>query len=165
VASKPKGKKLSDSPAQSPSANPTTQHIARLKGLHEILTANFNAQCELERNAEAILTRIDGGVTLDNPNRTNWEDYLIGNRSHRRWLKEQLDELDYAIWRTEKAATQDAETLQDWYANARRTSAECLGHKKGDRNDRLAAAWLGELERRGLRPDGRDGQFNGDGAS
>ena len=156
---------MSVSPAQSPTANPSNNQLVKLRSLHAAVTANWFAQQEVERNAEAILTKTDGGITLDNPQRQVWEDYFYSCRDHRRALKGTLDEIDTAIWLVEKAAAATADTLQDWYANARTTGCECGGHKKGDRNERLAAAWREELERRGLRPDGRKGSFNGDGAS
>ena len=136
----------------------------KLRTLHAAVEANWFAQQELERKAEAILTTDNGGITLDNPQREVWETYFVQTRDYRRALKGMLDEIDSAIWLTEKAQAATADTLQDWYANARKTCS-CGGHKKGYRNERLAAAWKGELERRGLRPDGREGQFNGDGAS
>jgi len=164
VEPKPKGKKVSVSPAQSPTANPSLNQITMLRNLHAAVTANWFAQQEVERTAEAILTKTDGGILMDNPNREVWEDYFYSCRDHRRHLKGQLDHLDCTIWLTEKTMTATEDTLQDWYANARATTS-CGGHKKGDRNERLAKAYLSELQGRGLRPDGRKGCFNGDGAS
>jgi hypothetical protein len=136
-----------------------------LRSLQAVVFANWNAQQEVERNAEAILTTTNGGVLMDEPQRQVWEDYFYAARDHRRLLRSQYDEIDTAIWRWEKAMAASDDTLQDWYANARTTSGECGGHKKAERNEQLAAAWLGALQVRGLRPDGRKGQFNGDGAS
>jgi len=165
VATKHTGaKKPSVSPAQSPTATPSNQ-LELLRNLHAVMTANWFAQQGIEAEAEAILTRNGGGILMDNPQRKQWEDYFYQCRDHRRAVKGLMDELDTAIWRTEKAQAASVDTLQDWYANARTTGCECGGHKKAERNEGLAKHWLGELESRGLRPDGRKGQFNGDGAS
>jgi len=165
VEPKPKGKKVSDSPAQPQTAAPSNTLVDKLKTLRESVTANWHIQMGLEANAESVLTRVNGGITLDNPQRQVWEDWLILSRSHRRDLRQLADEIDTAIWRTEKANAASDDTLQEWYANARHTAAVVLGHKKGERNERLAAGWLGALHERGLRPDGRKGVQNGDGAS
>lgn len=165
MATKPNGKKTSDSPAQPQSAAPTISNLDKLKTLRESVTANFHIQMGLEANAEAVLTRINGGVTLDNPERCVWEEWLLLSREHRRNLRRLADEIDTAIWRTEKANAASDDTLQEWYANARHTAAVVGGHHKAERNERLAAAWLGALNARGLRPDGRQGYQNGDGAS
>jgi hypothetical protein len=136
-----------------------------LRNLQAVVFANWNAQQEVERNAEAILTTTNGGILMDEPQRQVWEDYFYAARDHRRLLKAQYDEIDTAIWRWEKAQAASDDTLQDWYANARHTAAVVGGHKKAERNERLAADWLGALQSRGLRPDGRQGYQNGDGAS
>jgi hypothetical protein len=136
-----------------------------LRSLQAVVFANWNAQQEVERKAEAILTTTNGGILMDEPQRQVWEDYFYAARDHRRSLRAHYDEIDTAIWRWEKAMSADDDTLQEWYANARKTCGECGGHKKAERNERLAADWLGALQSRGLRPDGRQGQFNGDGAS
>jgi hypothetical protein len=156
---------MSDSPAQPQSAAPTISNLDNLKTLRESVTANFHIQMGLEANAEAVLTRVGGGILMDNPERGVWEDWLLLSREHRRNLRRLADEIDTAIWRTEKANAASDSTLQEWYANAAHTARVVGGHTKAERNERLAAAWLGALTARGLRPDGRQGYQNGDGAS
>ena len=165
MATTPKGKKLNASPVQPQSAAPTISQVDKLKTLHESVTANWHIQMGLEANAEAVLTRNGGGIPLDNPQREVWEDWFLLSREHRRDLRRLADEIQTAIWRTEKADAASDDALQEWYANARHTAAVVGGHTKAERNERLAACWLGALNARGLRPDGRQGYQNGDGAS
>ena len=155
---------MSDSPAQPQTAAPSN-NLTLLRSLHQAVEANWHTQAAIETAAEKMLTTNNGGILMDNPHRHNWESYFYAAREHRRLLRSQLDEIDTAIWRAEKAMTASDDTLQDWYANARTTGCTCGGHKKGERNEQLAAAWLTALTARGLRPDGRQGHFNGDGAS
>ena len=167
MATKPKGKKLNASPVQPQSAaptNPTLTQLALLRTLQDVMQSNWHTQAAIETAAEKLLTTNGGGILMDNPQREVWEHYFYTARDHRRLLRSQLDHLDCVIWRTEKGMTASVDTLQDWYANAKVTTS-CGGHKKSDRNEALAKSWLAELEARGLRPDGRAGCFNGDGAS
>lgn len=166
MATKPNKGKATES--VSPASQPQTaapSNLQRLKTLHESVTANWHIQMGIEANAEAVLTKLNGGVTLDNPHREVWENWFTQARDHRRVLKGLLDEIDSAIWLTQRCEAATTDTLQEWYANARLTGGTCGGHKKGYRNERLAAAYRAELESRKVKPDGREGIFNGDGAS
>jgi hypothetical protein len=75
------------------------------------------------------------------------------------------DDVAQAVYEIGRNAKTSDDELQTWYANANVTAMQAGGHNKGDRNRRLADSYLAELRARGLEPDRRKGQFNGDGAS
>ena len=153
---KPQGKKLSVSPAQPQSAAPTKFEtlLAALTTLH--LTA-----METESAAYALMS----GVLMDTPNRDLFERHYGECQSRRREMKRLLDEVQQQVWQDEKTRSLSDDEVQSRFANAQKTYRTCGGHYKASRNEALAKEWLAELSRRGLKPDGREGEFNGDGAS
>jgi len=56
------------------------------------------------------------------------------------------------------------EQLQEHYANTNTTAMVCGGHGKSEHNRRRCAMALGEMKSRKIKPDERDGQFNGNGS-
>lgn len=56
------------------------------------------------------------------------------------------------------------EQLQEYYANALTTRQLAGGHGKAFYNGRRVDAYLDEMNARGIKPDGREGSFNGEGS-
>ena len=67
-------------------------------------------------------------------------------------------------WKQDELSKIPVWDLQTMYANAK-TTCGCLGHGKASANRRNAAMFYEELKRREIKPDGRDGYFNGPGSS
>jgi hypothetical protein len=159
VATKHTGESKSVSPAHSQSANPT--NLTPLEVLFNAVQHDWHNQMELEKDAFTMVT----SQAMDAPNRELWERYHEETRAMRRTLKATLDDIQSALWMERKLHGLPDDTLQAWAANAATTWLEAGGHHKAHRNEMLTMQYRAELKRRGLKPDGRNGSFNGDGAS
>lgn len=65
---------------------------------------------------------------------------------------------------TEFYKTLNDEELQEHYANCYATKAHAMGHNKTEWNRKRLSMILGEMKTRNIDPDGRQGQFNGNGS-
>lgn len=148
---------MSDTPAQPPSAEPQTkfQNLLAILG-----TLHFTAM-EMERNAESLMR----DILMDTPNRDLFERHYGEAQSRRREMKRLYDDVQQVVWEEMKTAKLTDEELQSRFANAQKTWRTCGGHYKASRNEALTKEWGYALGKRGLTPDGREGQFNGDGSS